>query len=289
MKVGIVVCYTKQVKRAAETAGYENMDIEENHGTAYYEANSDVTNYFFLEREKNNWCRAHYHNSVEVMFVIGGRHAVWANGVKSELEAGDLCISNSFDIHYYHYIEESDIDILLVSNDFLTSFHAVYPGKEFPNILRRKGDSYREVAELFDIMHRNKTSNRQVLFGLVNALWGVLLKYYALREIVRPNTNGIVDVLAYIEEHSAENLTIESLAEKFSYNKVYFSRMFNNSVGMHFRDYLNRVRLYKFNIMRQDDETASATKLAMDCGFDNMSTYYRVLKKEKERIENGET
>lgn len=263
------------------------MEIEEHHGLGYYEATSDVANYFFLCGEKNNWCRAHYHNSVEVIFVRSGRHAVWVNGVKSELDAGDLCVCNSFDIHYYHYLEESYIDIMLVSKELLAPFHTAYPNKEFPNILRRKDDSYREFAELLDIMYRNKTSNRQVIFGLVNAFWGVMLKYYVPRDRGRTNTDGIVEVLAYIDEHFAENLTIESLAEEFSYNKVYFSRMFNNCVGMHFRDYLNRVRLYRFTIMRQDDETASVTALATACGFDSMSTYYRVLKKEQERIKNG--
>ena len=264
------------------------MTFNQYPGLSYYEVEADVSNYFFLCDEENNYCCAHYHNSVEVIFVKNGRHAVWINGLKSILEAGDLCVSNSFDIHYYHFLDASSVHIMLISKELMSAFYAAHPGMEFPNILRKVGASSEELEEVFALMQRYRNENLHLTFGLVNTFFGILLKYYPLRSIKKKNNEGIIDVLKYIDKYYADNLTIDSLSSIFSYNKVYFSRMFNTCIGMHFRDYLNRVRLDKLNLMKEVNTKTSIAVMAMACGFESMSTYYRAVKREKESIEKGE-
>ena len=53
------------------------------------------------------------------------------------------------------------------------------------------------------------------------------------------------DILIYIDEHSAEELTLEILSKKFNYSKFYFSSMFNRHLGTNLKNYINNVRIKK--------------------------------------------
>lgn len=53
----------------------------------------------------------------------------------------------------------------------------------------------------------------------------------------------IQEILAYIEAHYAEPLTLETVSAEFGLSREYFSRLFHKSVGITFLQHLNRVRI----------------------------------------------
>lgn len=57
--------------------------------------------------------------------------------------------------------------------------------------------------------------------------------------------------------------------------------MFNKAMEEGFRSYLNRVRILKFTDKMQKSggkRGETVLKMATDCGFDSMSTFYRAYK-----------
>ena len=49
-------------------------------------------------------------------------------------------------------------------------------------------------------------------------------------------------LLTYVEEHYAEKLALEDLADYAQYNRTYVSTLFKQMVGINFHEYLTRVR-----------------------------------------------
>ena len=54
--------------------------------------------------------------------------------------------------------------------------------------------------------------------------------------------SAIRRLLTYVEEHYAEKLTLENLADFAQYNRTYVSTLFKQVVGVNFHEYLSRVR-----------------------------------------------
>lgn len=53
----------------------------------------------------------------------------------------------------------------------------------------------------------------------------------------------ILKAKSYIEEHYAENLTLEVMAKHIHMNSFYFSSFFKKQTGENFKDYLNKTRM----------------------------------------------
>lgn len=85
-------------------------------------------------------------------------------------------------------------------------------------------------------------------------------------------------VVAYLEAHFAEPLTLERLSAKFSFNPKYLSSLVKNKVGIGFTDYLLRLRV------RQAAELLACTGLeiktvAARVGYEDPQYFHRVFKK----------
>lgn len=53
----------------------------------------------------------------------------------------------------------------------------------------------------------------------------------------------VISAKRYIEEHYAENITLETMAKHIHMNSFYFSSFFKKQTGQNFKDYLNQIRM----------------------------------------------
>ena len=126
--------------------------------------------------------------------------------------------------------------------------------------------------------HRNLTET--VTIGFLNVIFGYLKSHYEPKKI-RSNSKNVsvtVSILNFIDEHCNENLDLSTLAAKFGYNKSYFSRLFNDHIGMSVNAYLNNARMNRFSELKKKYPSASVTELALSAGFQSLATFYRVKK-----------
>ena len=83
----------------------------------------------------------------------------------------------------------------------------------------------------------------------------------------------IIDrLMKFIEQHWAEKLSLEDIAQYTHYNRTYVSTLFKNAVGINFHDYLTKVRLSNaiFQLAVTDK---NMTQIALDCGFSDLKTF----------------
>lgn len=75
-------------------------------------------------------------------------------------------------------------------------------------------------------------------------------------------------VMAYVEEHYPEKITIGRMGEQFHYSETLLIRRFKSETGINFSEYLTHFRLQKaIAMMRESD--MSISQIAEACGFRN--------------------
>lgn len=85
------------------------------------------------------------------------------------------------------------------------------------------------------------------------------------------------EVITWIEKKFRQDLSVEELSKKAGYSQRHFLRIFKETYHMTPTEHINAIRIeYACSRLRETEE--SVTDIAYDCGFRNMSYFYRVFK-----------
>ena len=76
------------------------------------------------------------------------------------------------------------------------------------------------------------------------------------------------------------NLTLKTVADLLGTNTKYLSQVVNNQGGCNFQQFVNsyRVNQVKEKIESNDYQNLTLFGIALQCGFKNKSTFYKVFK-----------
>lgn len=86
------------------------------------------------------------------------------------------------------------------------------------------------------------------------------------------------EILDYIREHYTEDLTLQSVAERFNFSYSYLSAYFNQYAHEGFSEYLNKVRVGKACVYLEDAAYTIA-EVSSAVGYSDHSYFCRVFKK----------
>lgn len=243
----------------------------------FYDRAADRTRYFAVFRSKDNHTPAHFHNATEIIVVTAGAERVVINGAEQILHPGDVGVCNSLDVHYYEYIDHSEVTVVMLGEEY-TARYRESDGGRLPNFFLGE-ERFHELIAVIDALETEKLrgGDNLIIMGYVDVLLGTLRALAP--ENPRRNTEmpRAAEILLYIDEHFADGLSLDEVARHFGYSKNYFSTFFNRFAGMHFRDYLNRLRVSRAATMRGSGKKAS--EIMADCGFGSPNSYYRAIKK----------
>ena len=85
------------------------------------------------------------------------------------------------------------------------------------------------------------------------------------------------DLLSYMDEHYADNITLEFAASRMNFSNSHFSKTFKKLMGINFVTYLNLVRVERAASQLRNTGK-KITDVALSCGFNNIRTFNRVFK-----------
>lgn len=85
-------------------------------------------------------------------------------------------------------------------------------------------------------------------------------------------------IIAYINEHLAENLTLDSLAEQFYISNYHLGHLFKQFTGLSLYQYIMKKRLTVARNMLTLG--APVTTSCIECGFNDYSNFLKAFKRE---------
>ena len=170
------------------------------------------------------------------------------------------CFAHSIMNYRYHWHpDEYELSIVLKGNQEYcrgTETHSLF---EDDLILTAPGNGHASMRQQPD-------TRALVLHFPSNALKLLVKKGYIYQF---PSTIHLL--LSYVEEHYAEKLSLEDLADYAQYNRTYVSTLFKQMVGINFHEYLTRVRFqHALNDLTYTRD--NLTDIALKNGFPDLKT-----------------
>ena len=254
----------------------------------YYEKKADEINYYYLRARDydNNVLKTgpHYHDSIELFFLLDGYLDVTVNGVKNTINGGEIVFCNGYDIHSY-YSTNCKGYVLVFTNKYCSFFGDDFTFNSFIKPTKTEFDLlYNKIAEYAD-MYNNNLLNKYLVESLCSYLIGQLYNFCEKLPKIKDKTQTVmISVMDYINKNYANDITLPSISNEFGYTPNYFSTLFNKFARMSFNDYLNFVRYNNAKKLLNDKTVGrTVTDVAISCGFGSMNTFYRA----KNKFENN--
>lgn len=243
----------------------------------YYEYAHDNESFLTAHHCENcsGYVPAHFHRSIELIYVLKGEVECVINDEKFIAKQNDIIFTKRCGIHELTYSDGSATILLVIPPKYSNDFNTVFQTKTIHANLSDTAFNVNILPYFKTLADKTETSD-MVIKGFINIIIGKIFDYYPTTNVENlANLDIIVDVLNYIDKHYREPISLDSISAKFGYNKYYFSRLFNDSIGANLNNYLNVVRLRNLLNDAKKIEKPNLSKLIYDYGFDSFSTFYR--------------
>ena len=249
---------------------------------------------FFLQKSKPHAvaCRAHIHNTVELLFIKSGTFTAIVDGKEHTLQQGDLILFPSNAVHYVfsQSDEESAYYVIKVPPTAYLNFTKMNEGAKYMLLFSlgrleqkllytREELENSDVSRLLDSMIRELESDTfasdlTLKLKAMELLLVLLCKgdTSALPQISNSVTELIYRVIVYMRVHYAEDINETELARSMGLSYSYFSRTFKEVTGMTFKKYLNKLRIDHAQKMLAKGGF-SISEVATRCGYNSISYF----------------
>ncbi len=191
-------------------------------------------------------------------------------------------------IHNFSY--ERFIDILndIISKMLVSGYP--YPDKfkeafkiVFINIIKQIGNALTEKQyNSIILMITNRIDSCEDMQDFKQISVDIIKQIVNIYGNLKNNKNDalIEKCLDYINNHYMEDLSLESISKKFSFNPSYFSTLFKEATGVNFIKYLLKIRIKNAcELLQKTDK--KIYEIALSVGYRDVKYFNRVFKAEK--------
>ena len=252
---------------------------------------------YHLRKENNAPDFYHYHDFCEITYIESGVGKYLVNDTCYEVRTGDIIIFNNIEPHAWQ-VEAGGMSVLVMtfaaelvsdpgnvfSGEYLKSF--VARGSNFQNRIASTDQTatliYRIMMEIKQELKDCEMGYRDMIKADILRILTYLTRHYQIQDDAqmeqRRQFKRITPALFYINGHYTEEIKLEEVAKTVYMSPNYFSSYFKKTIGRSFVDYVNLLRLKKVQELYRMT-TKSMADLALECGFSNISNFYRMYKK----------
>ncbi|GDX07099.1 HTH-type transcriptional activator RhaS [Buttiauxella sp. WJP83] len=231
----------------------------------------------------------HHHDFYEIVIVEHGTGTHVFNGQPYTLSGGSVCFVRDHDRHLYEHTENLCLtNILYRAPDafcFLSGLDKLLPQEQDGNypshwrvnqpVLQQVRGLIEQFEQVGEAADTHAVANREILFMQLL----VLLRKGSMMEGATNAEGRLNQLMAWLEEHFAEEICWEQLASQFTLSLRTLHRQLKQQTGMTPQRYLNRLRLMKARYLLRHGEE-SVTNIAFQCGFGDSNHFSTLFKRE---------
>lgn len=250
---------------------YENIPSLENNFTVK-----------FRIYEKSSALIPHWHEHIELIYVLEGGCDFICGGNTYTATKDDLLIANSAQVHSFEAKGGMTFFSILLYPAFFADVD--YKGVALENIisgdplirscLTEMCDEYKSGEEMSDMMMKSHAYRLMAYLG----------RRYRLSDgsaaSQQVNTSRLNRVLEYISKHYRDKITTSTLSSMCFLSESHFCRFFKNAVGRSCIEYINQYRIEKAAVLLANTND-TISDIAEGVGFDDINYFSRTFKRIK--------
>ncbi|WP_179282926.1 AraC family transcriptional regulator [Paenibacillus taichungensis] len=240
---------------------------------------------------------AHWHEEVELVVVNGKSARIGVNSHIFDLEHGDVLLIKPGDVHCFlpgtDHLTIIQFRLELLTGSFTTDRDARELGELFnkTTVIPSKLAMEKNLGKYIGAL-ANEEKDQQVGYRwlMVARLYDLIVHMLRTKEpITEQFTSGwpctpskkfefLESVCEYLEEHYAEPVKLDQVAEHIKFSKFHVCKLFKEVKGITLMEYLNHFRIIKSEwalLFREE----SILDIAIGHGFNNVNSYNRLFKK----------
>lgn len=258
-------------------------------------------NIFLNTPRENNILHLHWHDYIEIIYVILGSCSFHVGSRTLHATEGDIVCVNSGQLHSGYSDHESSVSFYAIVFDksLLASrqpdpIHTRYIAPfvdgllAFPEFISSKAAEYMLIKDGIDsIIHEfdvKLPAYEIMIRSQIHSLIINLARYFVPTDINKQKSyldenriDQFKTLLLYISGHYNEKISIEKAAAMVSLSPFYFCKAFKKVTGRTFVDFINLYRVSRAEELLQTT-SLPVTDIAEKVGYCNINYFDRVYK-----------
>lgn len=235
---------------------------------------------------------AHCHVYFEIHFLIQGKRTYFIGDKSYIVEKGDIILSPTYKNHKFETIEPYEQFIIRLHPSIFTDFFVKsLPFLSKNDVLQTHKDNFENilivVKRIYDTFNSQATDRFETIYADFCYLIHLMYKYgenkfpnYTLSNSVSsPNSRVLaLKISQYVNEHFAEDFSLETLEKEFFVSKVWLSKIFKETTKTTIFQY--KLSLQIQHAKKLIETGTSLNKIYALCGFKSKDYFNKVFKKE---------
>lgn len=240
----------------------------------------------------------HWHEELEFTYVLEGSCTYQVDLLPRQVSKGDFLLIPPGILHGFssegcaHMVTDSFVfrmDMLeSLRSDACTPYLLPVAGQRvrFPVVLSAEAPYAEKILEIYRALLETVTEKprgyeletKALLFHLFFTLYQYV-PYQKQNKEHEAITDKLKIALQYVQDHYREPLTVLELAGMCGFSEYHFMRFFKKHMNMTCIEYINQYRLDMASRQLTESDLPITT-IALENGFNNVSYFNRVFKKE---------
>jgi AraC-like DNA-binding protein/quercetin dioxygenase-like cupin family protein len=226
----------------------------------------------------------HWHRSIELFAVFKGSLKFYIDDQEHLLNAGDFMLVNSNEIHS---ITAKEINETVVVQIPVSVFENYYTDDKFIFFSHSSQLHDEVIMDLIANMYQSYSKKKlgyefDVQGNFYHLLYILVSKYReenVEEEVVKVNSKlrKLSAITSFLKDNYKEEISLESISNRFGYSPTYLSRMFQKYAKINFKTYLDNIRLeHAYRDLMNTD--MKITDIAYDNGFASTKAFSKIFK-----------
>lgn len=245
-------------------------------------------NNFSIVKEVNARGADHWHQSVEMVYVLSGEVRIKIGNTEKICTAGDMAVMHSGEIHSVRSQTAGSMYICIFEADVIRnlSSETKYTRNFISSAELQERGVEDKIHGIFDEIYQENTEKAIWDDVMIHAdlmrIYALLVRNFERSNDYKPQMIAKIqhfqEALFFIEESYAQSITLADVAKAINYNPNYVSTLFVSYTGQNFKKYLDSFRINKaIELIKQSGNTFA--DISVKCGFPNIRTFNNVFRR----------
>ena len=239
----------------------------------------------------NSQFRLHSHDEYEIFMFLNGDSSYVVEDKIYSLEPGDMIIVRKYQMHRVYHNSDTRYHrfVCMVSPDFFVQKNCIEYEEIFRNPLDKRGNKissdvvhssglYDAILRLEKYSDNFTKAHTAITDSIIVEILHIINNITSFEKADTVNKQ-LKPILFYINNNYTNNISLDFLADKFYISKYHMCRMFKEATGHTIHSYIINKRINYANELIKNG--MNMTNAAMAAGFNNYSSFYLAMKKNR--------